>query len=192
MISVLAYLCRRAREWTTWVGVALFLVFIGAIIFYRQDILLLLGAPLSGLLAALPDRLLKLPWRNLARVAANAIFRTLKKSAAPPAAVTLVPITAEQPRSIPMSLVDDFKVAVEKAAENAAMAALKAGIASLPGPAQAAANAVVNVAEAPTVANITVAVADILAVVEAALAEVPAGYVPATEVVAVPASEPAV
>lgn len=78
-----------------------------------------------------------------------------------------------------MSLVDDFKAAFETAAENAGKAALKAAIASMPGPAQVAANAIISAAETPTVANITVAVADALAVFEAALATVPAGYVAA-------------
>lgn len=185
MTIVLAYLCRRAREWTTWVGLVLFLVFIGAIVFYRQDILLLLGAPLSGLLAALPDRLLKLPWLNLARVAANAIFRTLKKSADLPPAIVL-PIAAEVHRSIPMSS------PVVQVLETAMLEGAKAAVGAMTGPIGAAAKAVLAAAEDHSAANILAAVSAVVAAVESAQAEVPPGYVPATEAVAVPASEPAV
>lgn len=179
MPAMKAYILNRLSERSTWVGIVLFLAVIGVLVCYRQDILVLIGAPLSGLIAALPDRLLKLPWRSVARLAAGAISRALTRSAAPPPAVAPIPIAAEPPRRIPMSLVDDFKAAFETAAENAGKAALKAAIASMPGPAQVAANAIISAAETPTVANITVAVADALAVFEAALATVPAGYVAA-------------
>jgi len=151
---MMTYLRNRRPEWSTWIGLALAVIAGLIFVFYRQEIFAAVNALVGAAIAALPDRILH-----------RSLFAPGEVSGTPIAAIPVA-----YPRSIQMSLVEDFKVAVEKAAENAAMAALKAGIATLPGPAQAAANAVVSVAEAPTVANITVAVADILAVVEAALA----------------------
>lgn len=151
---MIAYLRNRLSERLTWVGIAFALVAGIVFVFYRQEVLAAVNALVGSAIAALPDRILH-----------RSLFSPENVSGTTTAAIPVAPI-----RSIKMSLVDDFKAAVEKAAENAAMAALKAGIATLPGPSQAAANAVVSVAETPTAANITVAVADILAVVEAALA----------------------
>lgn len=168
---MMTYLRNRRPEWTTWIGLAVAVIAGLIFVFYRQEIFAAVNTLVGAAIAALPDRILH-----------RSLFAPVEVSGPPGAA-----IPAASSRSIKMSLVEDFKIAVEKAAENAALAALKAGIATLPSLAQAAANAVVSVAEAPTAANITVAVADILAAVEAALAT----PVPAEPVAVVEPVEPA-
>lgn len=169
---MIAYLRNRLLERSTWIGLAIAAACIALAWIYQEQIYTACVGLLALVRAGLPDRFLS------SRI--RAVLAPVQPATPP----------AQPPRSTPMSLVDDFKTAVEAAAENAAKAALKAAIASLPGPSQAAANAVVSAAESPTTANITVAVADILAVVEAALATVPAGYVPAT-LVDPPVQQPA-